>query len=246
VLCNVSPLVGSITGELLAAGPVQVPAVVLLVQDAELWRAHPAWHPASRWSERTIVLGGCALDERCFARAGLARARAALILADPRQGELADARSTLLAMAIERSSPDVHTVVELQWSVNRAHLEATDVDEMVCMGDLSEKLIAQSCITPGVLRVFDKLLGVGGSTAHFALPPLPASCTGMSYRQVALRAHEHRWPGIVCGFVQGARGDHPPRLVLNPRPQQEPGKDSVLQAGDRLIVLGRDEVHLPS
>ncbi|MFH1811606.1 MAG: hypothetical protein ABIJ09_22895 [Pseudomonadota bacterium] len=245
VICNLNPMVRAIVDELLDDPRQRVPAVVLLVQDMALWSEHPEWQPAPRHGDRVVVLGGCSLEERCFSRSGLARSQAALILADPRQGELADARSTLLAMAIERHSRDVHTVVELQWSVNRAHLEATEVDEVVCMGDLSEKLLAQCCITPGVKRIFERLLGGQGSSTRWQLPVLPGSCVGQSYRQVVQRSIAEGWPCVLCGFVPQPPEGEAPQFILNPRPREEPGKDSVLQARDRLIVMAQGEAQLP-
>lgn len=251
VVCNCNEKVKRLVEDLQRAAAPAALDVVLLVQDQALWQDHPDWHPEVAGPGRFLVIHGCPTEERCLQRAHIAEARAAVILADPAQGALADARSTLVAVAIERHNPQVHTVMELLASVNRAHLRATEVNEVICLGDVTEKLIAQSCITPGVQNVFERLLAVGDGSSSFLTLPLPPALAGQSYRALARRALEVAAPFIPVGFVC-TRGAPPVRrrrsatapaderrLVLNPRADEEPGKDTLLQPGDLLVVLAR-------
>lgn len=207
ILCNASPQVRHIVKELHAPSVANRPDVVLVLQDVGLWQAHPEWHPPED-SEHTrshffvLRCDGGAASTANLRRAGLCTARAAVILADPRQEDLADARSTLVALAIERIRPEVHTVMELTSSTNRAHLEATEVNEVVCSGDLAEKLIAQSCISPGVKNVFANLLTTAGGTCRFFSVPLPRALSGQTYREIVRQAVLARSPFVICGFLQ--------------------------------------------
>ena len=182
-------------------------------------------------------------------RAGIERARAAVILADPEQGRLADARSTLVAVAIERQNPQVHTVMELIASKNRVHLKNTEVNEVVCLGELSEKLIAQSCITPGVKNIFHHLLSSREDTNQIFVRPVPAPLQGMSYREIVRKSIRSNAPYILCGFgkLEGpADGEETTRsrparfFVLNPGAGAWPGKDTRLEEEDRLVVIARE------
>jgi len=232
VICNANAKFPAVARQLRRAAP-GLP-VVLLAQDRRLWAEHPDWHPET--APEVPVLFGCPTDRTLLRRARLAAARAAVILADPLQGELADARSTLVAVAIERENPQVHTVIELLLSVNRAHLAATEVNEVICLGEMAEKLLAQSCITPGSSRLFAHLLSTADETSQIFLPVVPAELAGRAYRALARQVIATRAPFLSLGYVQHRR-DARPRVVLNPCAGQEPGKDTALAAGDRLIVL---------
>jgi Trk K+ transport system NAD-binding subunit len=247
VILNVNEKVHRIVEEIQLGSRGAAPDIVIMVQDMELWEAHPRWHPRDLGPGRLVVASGCPAEPEDLARVRIERARAAVILADPAQGELADAHSTLVAVAVERRDPQVHTVMELIASVNRAHLRRTEVNEVVCLGELSENLIAQSCITPGIARVLADLLHAHPGTTQIFVVDLPEDMVGLSYRQLARRALERRAPFTLCGFVR-ERGSGAPEaasygkdrggFVLNPRAGVEPGKDTRLAQGDRLVVIG--------
>ena len=42
---------------------------------------------------------------------------------------------------------------QVQRQGRRIHLRSTEVNEVICLGEITEKLIAQCCISPGIHRV---------------------------------------------------------------------------------------------
>jgi len=266
VICNCNEKVKRIV-EGLQVGAAEPPDVVLLVQDAALWKANPGWHPGPWHSSRFFTATGCPTDEGALRRVRISEARAAVILADPVHGALADARSTLVAIAIERQNPQVHTVMELIASVNRVHLKATEVNEIVCLGEVTEKLIAQCCITPGIKNVFEHLLSSEEGGHEIYITRLPDALAGRTYRELARQAVRSGAPYVVCGYAQARGHDEAPpeqgpdqtrpppeqgahrprasrRLVINPRSYTEPGRDTPLQPGDALIAMAREAPRL--
>lgn len=246
VILNVNEKVRRIVEEIELGSRGTPPDIVIVVQDRELWEAHPEWWPRDLGPGLLLIEHGCPAEPKDLERVNIERARAAVILADPAQGELADAHSTLVAVAIERRDPQVHTVMELIASVNRAHLRRTEVNEVVCLGELSEQLIAQSCVSPGIANVLADLLHAHPGTTQVFVVDLPDELEGLTYRQLARRVIESRARYILCGFVrdgldEDATYDRPHQrhcFVLNPRAGVEPGRDTVLLRGDRLIVVG--------
>lgn len=254
VILNANTKVAGVLRQLHHGCSGDPPDVVVMVQEAGLWERHGAeflGQYSTAEGCRVCVVQGCPAEPADLAAVRIERARAAVILADDRQGQMADAHSTLVAVAIERRNPQVHTVIELISSVHRVHLRATEVNEVVCLGEMSEKLIAQSCITPGVRNVLESLVAARASTAKIFAPQLPPSCDGMTYHQLARRSIE-RSVGVVCGFgtkreLRLGAGHHPQQgpmtWVVNPRPGAEPGLETVLAAGDSLLVIA---YHLPN
>jgi len=244
VICNCNEKTGRIVDELQAAQSKPALDVVLLIQGLTEWKANPSWHPRAGGSGRVYTVIGCPTCDKDLRKARIPTARAAVILADPAHGALADARSTLVAMAIERENPQVHTVMELLSSVSRVHLQASDVNEVICLGEISEKLIAQSCISPGIKSIFLHLLTTGRGTSQVFIAPLPDLARGRIYRDLARQVIENGAPFVLCGYIRLFRaeeeGDAGRTFVINPRAGEDPGKDTALEEGDQLVLLARD------
>jgi hypothetical protein len=245
VICNCNEKVRAIVEELHADISSELHDIVLLIQDRELWEKNPDWHPRGALRARVITFYGSPFDKDCLAAAWIEYAKAAIILADPNHGQLADAQSTLMAVAIEKQNPQVHTIQELILSTNRDHLKAMNVDEVICLGEISEKLIAQSCVTPGVKNIFQDLLTNAKGTPQIFLPPLDSYLAGWSYRKIAKACILAKAPFIVIGYIisppEILSGDSKNMIrrviMLNPRDQS---KDLPLSEFDKLIVIGYD------
>lgn len=271
IICNCNEKVKNIVEELQAGASNSPPHVVLLVQDRDLWEMNANWQPHLRFPERFTIMYGCPTDQSSLRRAGIKTARAAIILADPNHGELADAPSTLTAMAIEQENPHVHSVMELLQSVNRLHLHSTEVNEIICLGDISEKLIAQSCISPGVKNIFQNLLTAEEGTPQIFVLPLPNSGSGKTYRELCRTLIRKNCPGILIGYVKtlilsGEKreaaldgdvlcqrlddGDFNldeklcRRIIINPKVNSRYNKDIPLYRHDSLILIAHDRPDL--
>jgi Trk K+ transport system NAD-binding subunit len=258
VICNCNEKIPEIVRELRTAEHDLALDVVLLIQDEALWKAHPAWHPPAHPRFHTVV--GLPTEPADLKRAGISRARAAVILADPSKGQLADASSSLVAVAIERANPQVHTIMQLILSTNRPHLRHTEVNEVVCLNDIAEKLLAQSCITPGLSRLFTYLLTTDVNTCQIFVCELGDQWAGRTYRELCRRSVERGFPFTLLGYILGKWESgklkvidqaepvgpaHPGKTVfLNPRSNEKPGKDYRLGAHDHLIVLAYERPNL--
>ena len=268
VICNCNAKVGKIAEELHTGTLFQPPDVVLLIQDEALWQSHPEWHPPASASGRFYTVTGYPTDKSDLRKVRIKHARAAVILADPNHGELADAPSTLTAMAIEKQNPQVHTVIELVASSNRCLMEATGVNEIICMREISEKLIVQSSLNPGIKNIFEDLLTVRQGTSQLYTITVPSHLTQLTYRQLAQKIILADAPFILIGFVtmnhtnesrNGADDEAVSRpfirshqedtrelhsvfsqIVINPKVNLNPGKDTVLSSQDRLVIIGHE------
>ena len=242
IICNVNEKVRDVVDELWNDPVGESIDVAVVIQDEELWNRHPDWHPERSGTGRLVEVIGCPAEGEVLRRAEISEARAAIILSDPTQGHLADARSALVGIAIEHENPEVHTVMELNLSVNRSHLRATAVDEVICIGEVSEKLLAQSAVTPGVSRLFAHLLTTRAGTAQLFVRAVPNELVGLRYRDLARRAIRSGASYVICGFIRhrarSEAGKRPESIVvLNPRVDTLPGRDSLLDTRDSLIVL---------
>lgn len=243
VICNCNEKVRAIVEELHMDASGKPYDVVLLIQDRALWEAHPGWHPRETDRARFITLFGSPFDREYLKAACIEKANSAIILADPNQGQLADAQSTLMAVAIEKQNPQVHTIQELILTTNRDHLKAMNVDEVVCLGEISEKLIAQSCISPGVKNIFENLLTTARGTSQIYLPQLGPELSGMSYRKISRSCIEAKAPFVIIGYIiappeiaSTKEGKNQIRSIFMINPKKQ-ARDLALSESDKLIVI---------
>jgi voltage-gated potassium channel len=99
--------------------------------------------------------------EDVLARANIAQARSAILLADTsgqHSLEQADERTILATLAIKSMAPEVKTCAELLNPENRQHLRRANVDEIVVRGEHIGNLLAGAATSPGLPRVISSLL----------------------------------------------------------------------------------------
>ncbi|MBN2530845.1 MAG: hypothetical protein JXR76_30950 [Deltaproteobacteria bacterium] len=215
--------------------------IVVFVQDQTLWDSNPRWHPKVKSPHRLFVVQGCPGNTDQLKCTGVDTCRTAVILADPSQGRLSDAKGTLIALAIEQVSPDVHTVIEVVSSGHRVHLKGTEVNEAVCMGELTEALLAQNVISPGVLKTVEELMAIHNNAPGFMLKEIPEAMVGMTYREAVLKSIEEGSSFVICGYEKNAREANGMLLIHHPTVNPTGAlKDTVLCETDAFVVLDMD------
>jgi voltage-gated potassium channel len=181
----------------------------------------------SRDSLTTFVHGDPTKAED-LERAGIKAARSAIVLADNSYPDIdveeMDSRTLLSALAIETLSPGVYTVVEVIRSENLDHFSRTKADELVVSARLTGALLAHSAATPGLSAVVGELLTFpkGNEFYWIAVPP---DQVGRKFVDCMMDL-KSRLNCLPIALRTDGRG-----VVTNP------AVDSVLAAGDRLLVI---------
>jgi len=101
------------------------------------------------------------IHEDVLARANIAKARSAIILADTsghHSLEKADEHTILGTLAIKSLAPGVKTCAELLNPENRQHLRRANVDEIIIRGEHIGNMLAGAATSPGLPRVISSLL----------------------------------------------------------------------------------------
>jgi voltage-gated potassium channel len=108
-----------------------------------------------------IFLRGDFVQEEVLLRADIRKAKIVLIMADlsglhPK--ERTDDRTILAALTAKSLAPQVKVIAELTDSENRIHLKRANIDEIVVRGEHIGSLLAGAVGSPGLPRVFSRLL----------------------------------------------------------------------------------------
>lgn len=183
--------------------------------------------------EDVYTIKGDPANEIILRRANVPDAFSMIVLADPSQGHLADAKSILICMAIQSVCDQgrrPHVTVEGVSPEGQEHLERAGADEIVSAGDLGLRVLAQSAMHPGVTEVFQKLLTTSEDTNEVYVVATPAELVGKSFTEAAeriARSHETKRPAILIGVMAD---NH---VQLNPRE----GQESILREADSLVII---------
>lgn len=164
--------------------------------------------------------------------ASIDRARSIILLAPEREGTESaspdiDVVKALLAItnSPHRKQGRYHIIAEIRDPKNLevAQMVGKDEVELVLVGDLVARIMAQTCRQSGLSVVYQELLDFGGDEIYFREEP---SLVGKTYGQ-ALFLFER------CSVI----GIRP----ANGAPRLNPPMNTPFQAGDRVVVVAADD-----
>jgi voltage-gated potassium channel len=148
-------------------------------------------------------LRGDYIHEEILQRAGIARAKFALIMADISGGRSkgkVDERTILATLTIKSISPQVKTIAEILDHENRPHLKRAGVDEIIIRGEHIGSLLASAINSPGLPRVFSSIISLGDTNKLWRVN-IPRSFIGKSFQELSVyfRKKQH---AILIGLVR--------------------------------------------
>ena len=132
------------------------------------------------------VIRGDPTDGAVLERANARHARAAIVLACREDGDpnAADARSLLIALAIETLQPDIYSCVEVLNPDNVVHFERANVDEVISVSEISNRLVVQAALSPGVSKVIVDMLSFGEGEEVYKVA-VPEAFVGRTFADLA-------------------------------------------------------------
>ncbi|SVC93608.1 uncharacterized protein METZ01_LOCUS346462, partial [marine metagenome] len=96
----------------------------------------------------------------------------------------ADTKTIMTTIAIDHIIPDIHVVAEVLSSSNLPFFAYTFVNEIICLELLTERLLAQSCLTPGVSFIFADLLTQSSDTNEIYVEEIPTHYIGRTFQEL--------------------------------------------------------------
>ena len=167
-------------------------------------------------------------ENETLERAGVPTAGTAIILTDwslP-DASLRDSRTALITLAIESMNKDVYTCAEVMRAESKCHLQRADVDEPICIADLSQRMLVMAALNHGLSRLFDDVLTFGQGSEIYGVP-VPKAYVGGEFRALVSDLSESKQ--IIPMGVR--RGDD---IHTNPQGSFQ------LEKGDLVFVLAED------
>lgn len=161
-----------------------------------------AERPSSLPTEDIFFVAGSPSDEEILLRAGVAAAEAAIILADRSSGAVngdVDAKTILVALAVEAANPELYSVIELVDPVNERHARLAKVDDIIYCDSLIAEITATCAVNAGISVFMRDILCASDEGHRFAAFAVPQEFEGKSMRELfALFRKDRNLPiGII-------------------------------------------------
>jgi len=155
--------------------------------------------------------------EETLKLASVERAHSVIVPCDSRLPEhLQDSAATLTMMAVKDANSEMYTCIEVLRGENRRHLERLDIDEVVCLGEFAQALLAQAAMSHGLSRLIEELLTFNQGNEIYRVP-LPEVLAGETFRSLLGLLNAEREALLVAVERNGQLHTNPPgRFVLEP------------------------------
>jgi voltage-gated potassium channel Kch len=233
VILGWSSLVFSIISELITANANLSKSCIVILGDKDKVEMEEEIRNMIGDTGRTRIVcrTGSPIDLNDLEIVNLPTARSIIILSPETDNPDAEVIKTMLAItnnASRRPEP-YHIVAEIRdpKNVEVARMVGRDEVEIVMVGDLISRIIAQTCRQSGLSVVYTELLDFGGDEIYFKSQP---GLYGKTFGD-ALLAYED---SVVIGIYRNGQA------ALNP------AMTTLLQSEDQLIVISEDDdtIHL--
>lgn len=229
VILGWSEQVFSIIDELVLANANQPRSCIVVLGDEDKLKMEEAIRDnvAPTGRTRIVCRSGNPIDLADLEIASPHTAKAIIILSPATAEPDSNVIKAMLALTNnpKRRAEPYHIVAEIRDAKNMevARLVGKDEVELVLVGDLISRIIAQTCRQSGLSVVYTELLDFGGDEIYFYEEP---ALRGKTFGETLLAFED----STVIGLAQKAG-----TVALNP-PMQ-----TVVGAGDRLIVIAEDD-----
>lgn len=149
-----------------------------------------------------FFVAGSPSDDEILQRAGIMTAEAAIILADCSSGTTngdVDAKTILVALAVEATKPDIYSVIELVDPANERHARLAKVDDIIYCDRLIAEITATCAVNAGISVFMRDVLCASDEGHRFAAFDIPAEFEGKSVGELfAFFRQNHDLPvGII-------------------------------------------------
>ncbi len=144
-----------------------------------------------------IFLRGDFVQEDVLLRADIRKAQFVMIMADfsgRHPKERTDDRTILAALTAKSLAPQVKVIAELIDSDNRIHLKRANVDEIVVRGEHIGSLLASAVGSPGLPRVFSRILSLEDANSLIRMD-IPQAYIGRTFGDLSV--HFRKQEGAI-------------------------------------------------
>lgn len=164
---------------------------------------------------------GDATRDEVLKKANVQFAQTVIVVADEKiqNEEMADAKSVLICLAVDRLNTDIHLIAEVLNEENVPHFRRANADDIVISHQMSGKVIVRSALFEHVSIALRELLTCGQGNEIYECR-VEEKDVGTTFKELSAKYIE-RNHAIIVGISDGT-------LILNPDKDRITGKDDII------------------
>lgn len=184
-----------------------------------------------------FFVAGNPSDDDVLQRAGITEANAALVLADPSANSDSDAKTILIALAIESANPTIYSIIELIKPENERHARLANVDDIIYCDKLLAGIAATCAVHNGISAFVRDILCATDCGHHIAAFDVPDEFNGRTIGEffTKLRA-EGKLPVGITVPPDGDPRANPGQWIS----KVNPSEDLVIKTPTKAVCLERN------
>ncbi len=185
--------------QLLRRLPLDIPLVLVNKQLPEMLEGLQDRYPG----HPIVYLRGDYSREEVLLKANVRQALKAIILAERQPGETAnqaDQRTLLTALTLKGLNPKLRIMAELLRPENRSYLERAGAEDVLVRGQYDSSLLARAVASPGIFRIFTKLLS--GEGQNLWSVEIPSSFQGRPLTELAAYLRDQHQSLLVAIYTE--------------------------------------------
>ncbi len=171
-----------------------------------------------------FVHGDPTLDETLI-RTNISEADIVIIVADDKlidNNGMADARSVLICLAIDKLNPNIHIIAEVLNEENIPHFERANVNDIIVSNQMSSRVMVRSAVYKNVSVVLKELLTNAYGNEIYECD-VKSDDIGLTFKELSSK-YITNYNAVVLGIADE-------KVSLNP------DKDRKVQSNDMLIYI---------
>jgi voltage-gated potassium channel len=185
--------------QLLKRLPSDIPLVLVNKQLPEMLEGLQDRYPG----HPIVYLRGDYSREEVLLKANVHQALKAILLAERQPGETAnqaDQRTLLTALTLKGLNPKLRIMAELLRPENRSYLERAGAEDVLVRGQYDSSLLARAVASPGIFRIFTKLLS--GEGQNLWSVEIPSSFQGRPLTELAAYLRDQHQSLLVAIYTE--------------------------------------------
>lgn len=184
-------------------------------------------------SPRVKFVKGNPMSEDVLGKAEIMKACTAIVLGIQSADKChIDSSAVLTALAVESVNPDVYTCVMVEDIDSKKHLSRANVDEIVCISEMTDGIIVQSTLNHGLSRLFSELLSFTDGAEIYKVR-IPEDYEGITFLAAAARmAQESKATLLAIEKASNTNGDGDRAKII-----VTPDCPELLKSGDSAFVI---------
>ncbi|MDK2934482.1 MAG: voltage-gated potassium channel [Clostridiales bacterium] len=179
--------------------------------------------------QNVFFVHGDPTKDETLKKANVQHASTVIVVADEKIGNegMADAKSVLICLAVDKLNTNVHLIAEVLNQENVPHFNRANVDDIIISNEMSSRIMVRSALYKNVSRALKELLTSTYGNEIYECN-VQEQDVGMTFSDLSCKYMEEK-NAIVLGIANG-------RLILNP------GKDRVIEKGDIVIYIAQSKI----